>query len=83
MYGPEQPWQGFRAHVGEVLIGGRIDEIRGAFVVFLARLVMVCIDVFRSIIDLVFLRNGDGAGVVTAEGTRNGHLEVGESILKT
>ena len=74
-------WQRLCAYVGQVLIGRHIDEVEGTLAVLLAHLVVVGSNVLRSVVDLVVLRDGDGTCVVTAEGTRDGHLEIGESFL--
>ena len=51
--------------------------------VFFTQFVVVRIDVFCLIIDLVVLGDGDGTGVVTMEGSGDGHLEINKSFLNT
>ena len=74
-------WQRLRTYIGQVLIGRNIDEFEGSLSVFFAHFVVMRIDVFRSIIDLVVFGDGDGTGVITMESTGDGHLEIGESFL--
>ena len=69
-------WQRLCAYAGQVLIGWNIDEFEGSLSVFFAHFVIVRIDVFCSIIDLVVFGDGDGTGVVTTESTGDGHLEL-------
>ena len=74
-------WQRLRTYVGQVLIDRNVDEFEGSLSVLFAYFVVVRIDVFRTIIDLVVFGDGDGTSVVTTESTGDGHLEVGERFL--
>ena len=75
-------WQRLGAYIGQVLIGKNIDKLESSLSVF-AHFVVVRIDVFRRIVDLIVFGDGDGAGVVITKSTGDGlgHLEVGESFL--
>ena len=63
------------------MIGRNIDQLKGSLSVFVMHFVVIHIDVFRSIIDLVVLGDEDCTGVLTMESTGDGHLEVSESFL--
>ena len=58
-----------------------MKKLKRSLVVFFANLVVVNINVFRSIIGLVVLGDGYGARVIATQGRRDGKAKIGKGFL--